>query len=58
MKTQLGYSARISYDLITNSRTYYLPDDTGTIALERYLVYTAIIDTLGFSDDLSYHCNT
>ena len=47
MRSQLGYNARISYNSLTNSRLYYLPDDTGTIALEKYLVYSALISASG-----------
>jgi len=47
LRSQLGYNARISYNSLTNTRTYTLPDDTGTISLEKYLVYTALISAPG-----------
>lgn len=44
LRSQLGYNARISYNSITNQRFYTLPDANGLIALEKYLVYTALLD--------------
>jgi hypothetical protein len=41
----LNFNARISNTNITADRKYELPDESGTIALNKYKVYTAIINT-------------
>jgi len=42
-----NFNARISNTNITADRKYELPDESGTIALEKYLVYSALISASG-----------
>lgn len=41
--------ASISPELITNNQSYTLPDESGTIALRKYKVYTALVTQNGTS---------
>ena len=43
----INWNARISYNNVTGNRKYELPDESGTVALENYLVYSALISASG-----------
>jgi len=53
-----GFSAQLSNTNITADRLYELPDQSGTIALEDYLVYTALISAPGGSPTATVLKNT